>query len=843
MKTTLARFIALLLVIPFLWGNAHAAADLRAPAYPLVTIDPYTSVWSFGDTLYSSSPKHWTGSDFPLIGVARVDGIDYRFMGVENSDAQAATAVPNADLDAWTGHYTTEKPQDGWELPDYDDSSWASGQGAFGAKEFPSSRTLWNTPYIWVRREINIDEDYTGKEVFLEYTHDDGAIFYVNGIKVLDTGNSCDNHRMIQLTGEALSSLHKGRNVIAAYCNNIAGPGIIDFGINTRTVIPPIFTKTAHQVKVNVFPTTTEYEFLCGPVKLQLSFTAPLLLNNLDLISRPVNYISYRVTSGDGKTHRVQLYFEVSPLWAMNVAGEPSTTSTLSSGNLAFVKCGTKHQNILGTSGDNVRINWGYSYLAADTTGTTIAIDGIESLRTSFAKGAFASRTASADNSRAAIVKDLGTTAQSAGHLMVGYDDIYSVQYFGTNLRPYWNRTGKETIISQFIKADKEYNSLIEKCALFNMDLTVSTLRAGGNEYSSLCALAYRQSIAAHKLVQAPNGDLLFYSKENSSNGSIGTVDITYPTAPMYLYYNPKFVEGMMNPIFYYAEEKGWNKPFAAHDTGVYPLANGNTYPEDMPVEESGNMLILTAALAKAEGNALYAGKHWATLTKWADFLLKNGLDPSNQLCTDDFAGHLAHNANLSVKAILGIASYGYIAEKLGYSTTAKKYTQAARSMAREWMKMADDGDHYRLAFDKPGTWSQKYNLVWDKIMGWNIFPKEVAQKEINFYLTKQNEFGLPLDCRQPYSKTDWIMWTATLSSDKTTFMKFISPVFKFMNVTTDRVPMTDWPYTDRPTACVFHARSVVGGYFIKMLEQKFANPIPTVKPIFRLPSASKHKK
>ena len=253
---------------------------------------------------------------------------------------------------------------------------------------------------------------------------------------------------------------------------------------------------------------------------------------------------------------------------------------------------------------------------------------------------------------------------------------------------------------------------------------------------------------------------------------------------------------------------------------GPYPLAKGKPWGGDRPVEDSGKMLFLAKALAVKEGIARYAEQHWEVLTTWADYLLEKGLDPENQLCTDDFAGHFAHNTNLSIKAILGIAGYGRMAEMLGKKEIAQKYTQAAREMAQKWVEMANDGDHFRLTFDKPGTWSQKYNLVWDKILGLDIFPKEVAQKEIAYSLTMQNPYGLPLDNRRTYTKSDWIIWTATLAEDDAAFQSLIAPVHRYVTETPTRVPMSDWYETTNAKQVGFQARSVVGAYFIKLLEK-----------------------
>lgn len=798
---------------------AQTKSELRPPAYPLVTIDPYTSGWSFTDNLYDGSVKHWTGKDFPLIGVAKVDGKTYRFLGAE--ELELRPLVKTSEQGTWVGKYTTSKPADGWQKAGFDDGAWKEGEGAFGTKENETmAKTQWGEEFIWVRRVADIKDNLKGKNVYLEYTHDDDVTIYINGIKVVDTGNACKKHMQVKLSDEVVASLKPGKNLIAAYCHNRGANGLLDFGLLVELDDTRFFHQTARQKSVDVQAMQTYYQFTCGPVDLNLKFTSPLFMNDLDLMTRPVNYISYEVASNDGKKHNVELYFEVSPQWALDLPHQESVSSSFTDGNLLFLKTGSRNQQILNKQGDDIRIDWGYFYLAAEKKNSTYAIGSGKELRQSFnANNLKASSTQGYD--KMVLLRSLGDTQKANGHLLIGYDDIYSIQYFGKNLRPYWNRDNNETIVSQFQKAEKEYGKLMKECASFDAKLMKEATEVGGRDYAELCALAYRQAIAAHKLVQAPNGDLVFLSKENFSNGSIGTVDLTYPGAPLLLVYNPELVKATMNHIFYYSESGKWTKPFAAHDIGTYPLANGQTYGGDMPVEESGNMLILTAAIAAIEGNADYAKKHWKTLTIWTDYLVEHGLDPDNQLCTDDFAGHFAHNANLSIKAILGIASYGRLATMQGMKEVGEKYTNKAKAMATEWMKMADDGDHYRLTFDKPGTWSQKYNLVWNKLLKMQIFPETVAQKEIAYYLSKQNKYGLPLDNREAYTKTDWIMWTATLAPDKATFEKFVTPVHLFMNQTTDRVPMSDWVFTDSPKQRGFQARSVVGGYFIKMLENR----------------------
>ena len=550
-------------------------------------------------------------------------------------------------------------------------------------------------------------------------------------------------------------------------------------------------------------------------------------MDDLDLLSTPVNYISYRVRSLDKKQHDVQMYVETTPQLAINELTQPTRSKVIRRNGINYVQAGTIDQPILARKGDGICIDWGYAYLAGNIgANTAVSLGNYYGMKNEFAtKGSLLPTQAEcvtrhADQMPAmAYTDDLGKvgTDGKSGFLMLGYDDIYAIEYFYQPRMAYWKHDGKVSIFDAFERAKANYASVMERCRAYDEMILNDAEKAGGKEYSELCALAYRQVIAAHKLFKDADGNLLFFSKENNSNGCINTVDLTYPSAPLFLAYNPELQKGMMTSIFEYSASGRWNKPFPAHDLGTYPIANGQVYGGDMPIEEGGNMVVLAAAIAKVEGNADYAKKYWDLLTIWTDYLAEYGQDPENQLCTDDFAGHWAHNANLSVKAIMGVAAYSEMARMLGMDDVADRYAAKAKAMATKWEQMAREGDHYRLAFDRENTWSQKYNMVWDKMWNLNLFPNNVIEKEISYYQTKlQNPYGLPLDSRKEYTKSDWIMWTAAMSSEK-----FISPVYKYANETVSRVPLSDWHHTDSGKFVGFKARSVIGGYWMKVLMDK----------------------
>ncbi|HEX5220592.1 MAG TPA: DUF4965 domain-containing protein [Verrucomicrobiae bacterium] len=594
------------------------------------------------------------------------------------------------------------------------------------------------------------------------------------------------------------------------------------------------------QTSVNVLPTRTIYTFEAAGVALTLTFLTPALPDDVDLLSRPVTYVTYDFRATDNQKHKVAFDFNASGELTVNQGGQKVVGSvfdwTAKPHDLVGVKIGSVDQPILARKGDDIRIDWGHLYLAADQAQ---------------AQGSYGERGPKGRSGETATVADSPTrrladslSGESAigslsfkafevgskpvsRWLIVAYDDEYSIQYMKKNLRPYWRRNGWEA--ADLLKASaRDYASLQKRCIKFDKELMADLVKAGGEKYAKIAALAYRQCFAAGKFVADENGQPISFCKENHSNGCIGTSDVFYPMAPQFLLFGSSVAKSFLVPFMNYAASDRWKFPFAPHDLGTYPHANGQVYgggerTEDnqMPVEESGNLLILMAAVAQMDGNASFAGRYWPTLTRWAEYLKAKGFDPENQLCTDDFAGHMAHNVNLSVKAICGLGSYAKLCEMRGDKATAAEYFKIAREFAQRWVKEADDGEKYRLAFDRPGTWSQKYNLMWDRVLGLNLFPAEVAKKEMAFYRKMQNRYGLPLDNRKDYTKLDWIVWTATLTQNRADFEALIDPVFAFLNESPDRAPMPDWYQTKSAKKEGFTARPVVGGVFAPLLYNK----------------------
>jgi hypothetical protein len=612
----------------------------------------------------------------------------------------------------------------------------------------------------------------------------------------------------------------------------------------------PAAVEAMPQTSVQVLPTRTIYQFANASVQVTLTFLTPALPDDVDVLSRPLTYLTWYVKSADGQPHAVSVLFAASSALAVDAPMQKVTWERAKVTGLNAVRVGSVDQAYVVRNGDDSRIDWGYAYIAASSEYSTACIADAAAVTTSFtddgklpADDTRTGRAVSDGDPTLALTLDFGKVAAEPvlRRAMIAYDDIYAVDYFGKKRPGYWRRNAGMDGEKLLAEADSEYPTLLAKCMRFDTNLMADLTKVGGADYAYICALAYRQALAGCGIAADANGQPCMFTKENTSNGNMGTVDVLFPMDPVWVLLSPTLAKATIAPVFQFAQSPMWKLPYAPHDLGEYPVAFARTHDngtkdnsEAMPVEESGNLIILADAICQEEGSTTFIEPYWPSIVKWVKYLEESGKDPSNQLSTDDFLGPMAHNGNLAVKAIVGLGAYADMARMRGDKATADRYFAMARADAKNWMKMAGEGDHYKLGFDRKNSWQQVYNLVWDKVLNLNVFPPEVAEKEIAFYKTKLNKYGLPLDNRASTSKSDWTVWTASLANNQADFEMLIHPLVDYLNETTDRVPFQDGYNTDSAKTSFFHARPVIGGVFMRML---------TDKPMWQKWSSMDHEK
>ena len=567
------------------------------------------------------------------------------------------------------------------------------------------------------------------------------------------------------------------------------------------------------QTSCTVTPTSSIYTFENELISMKLIFTTPILLDDLALASRPVSYVRYEITPKEEGDHTLEVYVDIS-----TEACIESTNQTVAIGRTDYsIFCGNTVQKPLHTSGDDIRCDWGYLHLCHPNT--FVGRKPLNKYKKPFCNG----KEEKLAEDVVYTYEDRTTLAfisnKYEDRFAIAYDDIHAVNYFGKALDCYY-RTKYNSFGDAVRAALSDADEVFARCEAFDREFTDKML-SFGEDYANVGALAYRQAFAAHKLCQDPDGKIIFMSKECFSNGCMATLDVTYPSIPLFLLLCPELVKGMLRPIAKFARSNAWKFEFAPHDAGQYPLCDGQRYglkadgtymyENQMPVEECGNFILSVAAVCRAEGNHAFAEEMADLMKPWADYLAKNGYKPENQLCTDDFAGHLAYNCNLSLKAITALGAYGQL-------TGESYYTEIAKDMAKRFLVDAKNEKATKLAFDKDDTWSLKYNAVWDRLLGLDLFPEEFYEREIALYTEKCEAYGVPLDCRRYYTKLDWLSWTTVLTDNEEYRNMIYSRIARMVSDTRQRVPLTDWYETQSAKQCSFQHRSVVGGFFINML-------------------------
>eukprot|EP01137_Pigoraptor_chileana_P036019 Opistho-2@30929 len=495
---------------------------------------------------------------------------------------------------------------------------------------------------------------------------------------------------------------------------------------SATTVLVPAMQQTS----VKVFPLRTVFTFTAGGVQLAVTFMTPAIASDPATLSLPVTFVTYDISSVDGEKHSVQLYYDNTAEVAVASVEEEVDWAEAEVADHVALRVGTNAQNVLGQKGDFIKINWGHSYIAvrANSSGNPVhALAGSVASRFSFVANTIPPtfdtrrpRRCDDDWISLSLRWDFGAVLPgspvSAYHL-IAYDQVASIDYFGEQLTPYWKQM-YGSIENLIWDVSNRYSELHAAVEAYESTVLSSLFAAGGAKYATLGALAFRQTTGAMVVVwSAKRNQMLAFMKEISSDGDVSTVDVVYPASPFLIHLAPELLKLTLMPLMYYANNETsvpYNLAWAPHHLGQWPICDIRPEEqEQMPVEETANMLAMFAAIVIVDKNSTgFLDGYWDILQTWGDYLVDNLPDPGNQLCTDDFEGPSPHNVNLAAKGVIGLAAYSILLETAGKASRDNKYFTAAVEYAQQWIKLADDGDHTRLQYDEANTWSLKYNLL-----------------------------------------------------------------------------------------------------------------------------------
>jgi Domain of unknown function (DUF5127)/Domain of unknown function (DUF4965)/Domain of unknown function (DUF1793)/Domain of unknown function (DUF4964) len=605
------------------------------------------------------------------------------------------------------------------------------------------------------------------------------------------------------------------------------------------------FERALEQTRLEVTPTRSRFTLEGGGVELVAEFFSPVEPGDLRRQSIPLSYLLISARSIDGHTHDVQVYADISGEWTSGDDGQQITwaPSQVSYGGGTLQVWSVQLSNQQPFTEQNQLAAWGSIVWAAPASAQLTYQSGQDLVvRAQFVGNG--KLTNGNDTTYRAISNnwpvfgfcaDLGQVGGSAATvpLSIGLVRTPAVSYLGQNLQPLWTTkfaTWQDML--GFFHADLA--AAQRRADSLDARITSDAKAAGGTAYAGLCAISLRQAYGGTELVAGPGGQPWAFLKEISSDGNVSTVDVLFPASPVWIYADPGYLGLLLEPLLAYAETGGWPKTFAEHDLGSsYPVASGhnNGQEEDMPVEETGNMLIMSAAYMQQVPSAAraFATAHYKVFKQWADYLVANLPDPGFQNQTDDFAGSIAHSVNLALKGIIAVAAMSQIATAAGNAADAATYQAKATQFITYWVTHAQDPSaaHLDLTYSGPGggdgTWGTTYNGFADRLLGTGLVPSSVLAEQAAWYASVSNLFGLPLQVPHSYAKSDWELFTAAWLSGYPVKQQLIEQVYTYANTTPSRVPFSDLYDTITGQQAGFQARPVQGGIFALLALRKGA--------------------
>lgn len=597
-------------------------------------------------------------------------------------------------------------------------------------------------------------------------------------------------------------------------------------------------TETVNQTAFEYTSTKSIFTMnVADKLEMNITFLSPITPTDYRRQSLVSSYLNVEVASLDGNEHDVQVYSDISAEW---VSGDRNAIAQWDYGTtdgVAYHK--VYRQTQLAFSQNNEQAEWGSWYWATDASngmthqsGTDVDVRGQFSSKGSLSNDKDTNYRAISDNWPVfGFSSDLGSVSSAPVNTLfsIGLAQEEAIQYEGSSsyssIPSLWKSYfDTELEALSFFHYDFEASNYLSSS--FDSQVARDSIAVAGQDYLTLTSLSARQAFGATQLCGTDDNKLLFL-KEISSDGNMNTVDVVFPAYPIFLYSNPELLKLVLEPLYENQEAGKYPNAYAMHDMGSsYPNATGHSDGTDeaMPLEECGNMLIMTLAYAKESKDIDYLHEHYDLLKKWTGYLVEDALYPANQISTDDFAGSLANQTNLALKGMIGIQAMAVIANETGHASDAANYSGIAQDYISQWQDLGINKNanppHTTLSYGDGDSHGLLYNLFADAQLGLNLVPNSVYQMQSDFYPTVANEYGVPLDTRHTLTKGDWECFVAAIASADTREM-FVKHLATWLNETPTSRPLTDLYDTingNFPPSPTFVARPVVGGAFAPLL-------------------------
>ncbi|KAH8997908.1 hypothetical protein EDB92DRAFT_1305914 [Lactarius akahatsu] len=572
----------------------------------------------------------------------------------------------------------------------------------------------------------------------------------------------------------------------------------------------PSVNGTVNLTNTVITPTQTKLTAQVGPMEFNLTFLNPIEPGDWVKQSIPFSYLSLTAESLDGAAHAVQVYSDVSGEWLSADRSREIRWSTTAINNVIYHMAQLKNPAVFNEIG--TQAEWGTLYYAIGSGGENTFKTGLDA----DCRGLFQLRETldnlTDPNYRAispdfpvfALSRDLGIIQATKDPVVwtVGFTTDPAIQYTDPSADAPWDRRLFYRIqypddtslvpdfLNDFANASSRAQELDSKIQLYAAAYPPDPF---GRLYD-LVSLSTAQVYGSIQLTigfdasgNFNKSDVMAFMKniDGSNTSRVNAVETLYSAFPAFMYIDPELAGLLLEPLFQLQASPNYTLPYAAADLGLYPNVTISNSGHSQRVEQSGNMLIMTYAHARASGDGSLISRYYSLLTSWADYLSNYTLHTPDETSADGLTA--SNQTNLAIKGIIAIKAMSMMSSVVKQRADYVKYRNTAADLYSQWKGLALARDQHLLAaYGLEDSWTLGYNLFADAWLGTAVVESSVYDSQSSFIynftatLVPPRAFGMPVDSYSADIKitaSSWTLFVVAMTSDEDLSTNLISRV------------------------------------------------------------------